>query len=132
MKKLITSLLLFTYAVFAQAATQQVVWPKPLQTGSTALEASRVVKTTAGTLMLLTGYNSLASPQFIQVHNTTSLPADGAVPVWVGTASASSTFSFSFFPTGLVLSTGITISNSTTAPTKTIGAANCWYVAIYY
>lgn len=98
---------------------------------STAYETNRVVKASAGRLFVVNGYNSLGSAQFIQVHNAASLPADTAVPVCVITVAASSNFSIDFGPLGIPLSTGIVLCNSTTGPTKTIGAANCYFTVSY-
>lgn len=96
---------------------------------STAYEASRVLKASGGTAIAVWGYNS-GPAQFIQVHNTTSVPANGAVPVAIFAVAATSNFSLTVPMTGLPLSTGITVCNSTTGPTKTIGATDCWFNAV--
>lgn len=97
-----------------------------------AYAASLVVKASGGTLWGLTGYNSKAAAQFIQVFDAASLPADTAVPKLVFTVPASSNF---FFEAGEGLgryfSIGIVICNSSTGPTKTIGAADCWFDVQY-
>lgn len=98
---------------------------------SQAYEASSVSKASAGTLRSCDGYNSLASAQFIQIHDASSLPADTAVPEFVITVPASSNFSIDFGEDGLYFAVGIVICNSTTGPTKTIGAANLYMTTRY-
>src|SRR5438105_8578326 len=52
----------------------------PLNAHSNAYEAARVVKSGPGFLLGFTVYNSKGSAQFIQVHDSAVLPADGEVP----------------------------------------------------
>lgn len=99
---------------------------------STAYEASRVVKASAGRLFKIIGYNSKATAQFIQIFNSTTVPADTAVPVTVITAAGSSNFEITMSAGyGRYFSTGMAISNSSTGPTKTIGSADCWFDVQY-
>lgn len=97
---------------------------------STALEASRVLKGSRGVLVSLIGYNAKTSAQFIQVHNSATLPADGAVPLYSFAVQGSGNFSMDVPITAIPFSTGITVCNSSTVATKTIGAADCWFTAI--
>ena len=96
---------------------------------STAYEASRIVKASAGTLFSLSGYNS-GPAQFLQVHNSASIPANGAAPAMLLAIPAQSTFAFEW-DKGVVLSAGIVVSNSSTGATKTIGSADCYFTATY-
>lgn len=96
-----------------------------------AYAASLLVKSAGGTLFGITGYNSKASAQFIQVHDAAALPANAAVPVVVITVPASSNFSIDFGPTGRRFVNGIVLCNSSTGPAKTLGSADCWFDAQY-
>lgn len=110
--------------------TREAVRPASNAT-TTALAASLVVKASAGVLYKVTGVNTLGSTQYIQVHNATSLPADGAVPAVCIAVATGATFDIDFGPRGRTFSAGIVVSNSTTVATKTIGSANCWIDAQY-
>ena len=98
---------------------------------STALAASLVIKAGAGRLYQLTGVNTKATAQYIQVFNNSSLPADTAVPILLAYVPSGANFSFDFGSIGRYFSTGITVCNSSTAATKTIGSADCWFNAEY-
>ena len=97
---------------------------------TTALATSLVVKAGAGTLYGLTGHSNRSSSQFIQIHDAAALPADTAVPIIVFQVPATSSFSLDF-NVGREFQTGIVISNSSTAATKTIGSADCWFDVQY-
>lgn len=97
---------------------------------SVAYATSLVIKASAGTLISLVGYNSKVTAQFVQLHNAASLPADAAVPVYTFTVPATTNFSLDVPITGMPFTTGIVACNSSTGPTKTIGAADCWFTAV--
>jgi hypothetical protein len=105
--------------------TATVTAPTATTVPSTALEASHVLKSAAGSLVSLTVYDSVA--EYILVMNSTTVPADGAVtllcpPIKV----AADTTTMITFPIPLTASTGISVSNSSTGSfTKTIGGSTC-------
>lgn len=103
----------------------------PLNASSPALEASRIIKTAPGVLFEIAGYNSKVSAQFIQLFDSTTLPAEGAIPKYVMTAAASSNFAKDFGIYGMTFINGIVACNSSTAPTKTIGSADVFFTARY-
>lgn len=93
---------------------------------TTAYAASLVVAANPAVFYGCTGYNSLASDQFIQVHDAASLPADGAIPKISFKIRASDNFALDYDTRGRQFTNGIVICNSTTQNTLTIGAANLW------
>jgi hypothetical protein len=97
---------------------------------TTALANTLQIKSSSGTLFMLTGFNSKTSSQYIQIHNATSLTG-GAVPVITFVIASSSNFSFDFGIYGRYFSTGIYAVNSTTAATYTAGSQDCWFDAQY-
>jgi hypothetical protein len=97
---------------------------------STAYEASRVLKASAGTLISLLGRNNSGSDQYIQLFDSTTVPSNGATPVYFFTAFAGSDFSMDLPVTGCPFTTGIAVCNSSTDTTKTLGSANCWFLAV--
>jgi hypothetical protein len=103
----------------------------PSVVSSTALEASHVIKSSSGKLIALIGYNGKSSAQFIQIHNATSLPAESSIPLVTFKVPGDSNFSFDLTLYGLPLSTGIVVCNSSTAETKTIGSADCFFTATF-
>jgi hypothetical protein len=103
----------------------------PFNASSTALEASRIVKASPGVLYGLSGYNGNAGTRYIQFHNSMTLPADTAVPVLTLPVAAGAAFNFDFGAYGMGFSLGIVVCNSSTGPTKTIGAADSWFTARY-
>ena len=97
----------------------------PANATTAAYAASLIAKAGNGVLYRVSGYNSGAA-QFLQVHDSATLPADTAVPKVVIAIAATSNFSIDLGVHGRGFINGITICNSSTGPTKTIGSANCW------
>jgi hypothetical protein len=98
---------------------------------STALEASHVLKASSGYLVSVSIFNSKGSAQFILIMNSATVPADGAVTLlFPPIPIPANTTVMIAFPVPLTASTGIAISNSSTGTfTKTIGSADCAFVA---
>jgi len=95
------------------------------QSATTAYAASLIARATPGKVHRVFGYNS-GGAQFIQIHDAATLPADTGVPLVVIAVGATSNFDIDLRGLPLSCTAGIVISNSSTAPTKTIGSANCW------
>lgn len=96
---------------------------------STALESARgtAVKASAGKVFALRVYNNKASAQWIQIHQAASAPADATVPFLSFPIAATSNINIDFGVYGIYCTTGIYVCNSTTGPTKTLGAADCLF-----
>lgn len=103
--------------------------PSVTQVVSTSLEASHVLKNSAGQLVQLSVFSQTA--QFILIMNSTTVPANGAVTLlFPPIPVAASQLLVLDFPAPLVASTGITVCNSSTGTfTKTIGSADCAFYA---
>jgi len=98
---------------------------------STALEASHVLKGTAGKLHSISVFNSKASAQFILIMDAAAVPANGAVTLLeVPIAIAAGATVKIDYPRPLIASAGICVCNSSTGSfTKTIGSADCVFRA---
>jgi len=101
---------------------------QPANNATQAALANQLQASASGcTVWGVAGYNSKASAQFIQLHDSATTPADTAVPAFNLTVPASSNFSIDFGVYGMTFKNGVYICNSSTAPTKTIGAADCQF-----
>jgi hypothetical protein len=99
----------------------------PLNHHSPALQNALIVTTGSAYLTSITITNTNAAAQFVQLHDAVAVPADGAVPVVTFTAAASSDKFVTYSLPGRYFLTGIVVCNSSTAATKTIGAADCFF-----
>ena len=91
---------------------------------STALEASRVVKASSGTLRDVYVYQASGSLLYLQLFNAAALPANGTVPSFTPIPVPTGSMAFIDFGTdGIILSTGIVAALSTTAATLTVAGA---------
>lgn len=106
----------------------------PLNSTSLAYENSRIIKSGAGTCFGLSGYNS-GPTQWIHLFDGNAVPAAGAIPVAIVKAVTVANFSIDWGTFGSrwgrAFSRGIIACNSTTGPTLTIGAADCWFDVQY-
>lgn len=101
---------------------------------SSALEASHVIRSTAGKVFKIAGRLDSTAPSatyYVQLFNAASLPADATVttatfPAPIKIVHLSGTddiFDFDFAPAGLWCSTGCVVVLSSTEFTKTISSA---------
>ena len=103
----------------------------PLNTHSNVYENAHFVKGGPGYLLGFTVYNSKGSGQFVQVFDSATLPAEGAVPEVVFAIATVVEKGVQWLPLGRSFLRGIYLCNSSTAPTKTIGSADCFFDAQY-
>ena len=94
---------------------------------SVAYETDAIAKASPGTVFSITGYNAKTSAQFIQLHDSATLPANAAVPAIIFSVPASSNFFYDFNEVGRFCENGIVVCNSSTGATKTLGSADCWF-----
>lgn len=90
---------------------------------SAAAEASSVSKASTGVLYGFTFSNANASTRYLQFYNSTTVPADTAVPFATFECPSGKTISGEW-PKGRYCATGIAWANSSTQNTKTIGSAD--------
>jgi hypothetical protein len=115
-----------------------VAWPGappdglPRNSTTQALAASLVAATGRRRLFGFQGFNSNVAAQFVLVFDSDTLPADGTVARVVIKAAATDNFSAYFGSAGRWFERGIVLCNSSTEPTKTIGAADCFFDVQFY
>ena len=99
----------------------------PVSHHSPALQNSLVVFTGPCYVLSVQVANTNAAAQFVQMFDSTTVPADGATPTKLFTVSASSDKFATWSLPGVFFGTGVAICNSSTAATKTVGAADCFF-----
>lgn len=103
-------------------------WPR--NGTSRALEASRIVLAGAGRVFGFTVYNSNVAAQFVLVFDQGSVPTNGETADVVLNVPAADARGVNWIP-GRWFRSGCVLVNSSTAPTLTAGAADCFFDAQY-
>lgn len=104
------------------------ITPLPIKAApQAALAASVQALAVPAVVYGISGYNSKASAQFIQLHDSAAAAADGVAPAFNMTVGASSNFNFDFGAHGMPFLAGVYACNSSTSATKTIGSADCQF-----
>lgn len=100
--------------------------PRRQNVHSNAYENVHAVKFGEGILYGFTAYNSNAASQFIQVFDNSKAPVTGDVPAVTFTVAATTNLGVEWIH-GRPFLTGCFIANSTTGPTYTAGANDCFF-----
>lgn len=108
-----------------------VVSAQAAANGQNTALATNVVIAGARALYGATITNTKASSQYIQLHDSATLPADNAVPLLSINMPAHSVATLDYGLRGRSFALGIVICNSSTDATKTIGSADCLIDAQY-
>lgn len=103
----------------------------PVNASSVAFANRLLVKAGEGMLFGVAVYSSNVAAQFIQLHDSQTAPANGAVPSAVWTVAATANLNVSWIFPGRWCDRGIWLVNSSTAPTLTAGSADCFFDAQY-
>jgi hypothetical protein len=102
----------------------------PRNKHSNGYAASIIANTGPGILYGFTAYNSNGSAQFIQLFDSATVPADGVQPATLFTIAAGDQLAVEWI-NGRSYLAGVVLCNSSTGPTKTIGAADCYFDVQY-
>ncbi len=104
--------------------------PATTHLGSVALEKSHVVSPTPCVLRSLRAINTSGSTVYLMVFDTTSLPADGAVPNRAPVPITTNNINGADWPAGTSLSVGCVVVLSSTVATLTLVSTACgWFDA---
>ena len=101
-------------------------YPGPLNYNEGALRNAIVVP---GRLVVygFTVYNTKASAQYLNVFDGSTLPGNGAVPLFSWPLAANNGVGLGWQPNGRQFQGGLVLCNSSTDATKTIGSADCFF-----
>lgn len=94
-------------------------------------KASLIVNTGPTLLIGFNVFNSNVAAQFIQLFDGTAVPASGAQPAAVFTVATVGNLGAYYGSVGRPFLNGCVIVNSSTGPTFTAGAADCYIDAQY-
>ena len=119
-----TALLIFTLMLGLTAGAQSFTTRIVPESPGTSLVASRIISTRAVKVQSVLVLNTGAATQYIQIHETTTLPANGVAPKVPSIPVGAGQIVMFEFVGGLDLA-ALTVCNSSTAATKTIGSADC-------
>lgn len=103
----------------------------PLNSFSTAFEASRVVKQNQGKLYGASIYNQNAAARFVLLFDAVALPANGTAARATYTIGAAAMLGLYFGSVGRSFEQGILFALSTTAGTLTVAGSDMWVDAQY-
>lgn len=106
----------------------------PTSDNSSQYESFSNSKASAGVLYGLSGFNSSQKNLFIQVHNSATIPASGAIPTILAFAPSENNFFWDGSKFGMYFSSGITWCSSTTGPTytpDTLTSGSFWVNLMY-
>ena len=104
----------------------------PLSASSLALQSAFNATSGPARLFGFQVYSNKGAAQFIQLHDTITAPASGAVPVAVFTVASASNLPIAYPWPGRWFGRGIWIANSSTAATLTAGSADCYFDVQYF
>jgi hypothetical protein len=96
-----------------------------------ALAASRVIKAAAGKAFRVSMLNTNVAARFLQLFDANALPADATVPLISIPVGIGAFVQVDFGIYGRAFANGFVVCNSTTAATKTIGAADSLFDASF-
>lgn len=104
----------------------------PISVSSLALQSAFQVTSGPARLFGFQVYSNKGVAQFIQLHDSQTAPASGAVPVAVFTVGATANLPVAYPWPGRWFNRGIWFANSSTAATLTAGSADCYFDVQYF